>query len=96
MDREEELLKQAVKRLNVKLLGTVFGFVLGFGLFLATNILIIKGGTVVGPHLALLNQFFPGYRVSFLGSLIGFVYGFGTGFLMGALLGVVYNQIAPG
>jgi hypothetical protein len=96
VDREEELLKQAVMRLNVKLLGTVFGLVLGFGLFLATNILIIKGGPVVGPHLALLNQFFPGYRVSFLGSLIGFIYGFGTGFLMGALLGVVYNQIAPG
>jgi hypothetical protein len=96
VEREEDLINKAVMRLNVKLLGSVFGFVFGLGLFLATNILVLKGGPSVGPHLALLNEFFPGYRVTFLGSLIGFIYGFGTGFLMGAVLGVVYNQIAPG
>jgi hypothetical protein len=38
----------------------------------------------------LLQVFFPGYRVTFVGSLIGFVYafvlGFGIGWAIGALL----------
>ena len=94
MQDEEEVLRKAVARLNAKLLGTVLGLIVGFGLFLATIILVLKGGPVVGPHLALLSQFFPGYSVTFLGSFIGFFYGFVIGFLIGAALGVVYNQIA--
>jgi len=94
MAREEERLEKAVIRLNAKFLGIVLGFVLGLGLFLATNILVLKGGPVVGPHLALLSQFFPGYRVTFLGSLIGFCYAFVVGFVIGAVLGAVYNKVA--
>ncbi len=94
MEPENELLEKAVLRMNVKLLGVVVGLVLGFGLFLATNILVLKGGPVVGPHLALLRQFYPGYTVTFLGSLIGFLYAFATGFIIGAVFGAVYNQIA--
>jgi hypothetical protein len=94
MAREEERLESAVVRLNAKLLGIVLGFLLGLGLFLATNILVLKGGPVVGPHLALLSQFFPGYRVTFLGSLIGFCYAFVVGYVIGAVLGAVYNKVA--
>jgi hypothetical protein len=94
MEREDELIGRAVVRMNAKLMGLVVGLVLGFGLFLATNILVLKGGPVVGPHLALLGQFYPGYAVTFLGSLIGFLYAFATGFVIGAVFGAVYNQIA--
>lgn len=94
MAREEERLEKAVVRLNARLLGLVLGFLLGVGLFLATNILVLKGGRVVGPHLALLSQFFPGYRVTFLGSLIGFCYAFVVGYVIGAVLGAVYNKVA--
>ncbi len=93
-EREDELIGRAVVRLNVKLMGIVVGLVLGFGLFLVTNLLVLKGGRVVGPHLGLLSQFYPGYRVTFLGSLIGFVYAFATGFIVGAVFGAVYNKIA--
>ena len=94
MGADDSVINEAVIRLNAKVLGVVTGLVLGFGLFMATNYLVLKGGAVVGPHLALLGQFFPGYRVSFLGSLIGFVYAFIVGFLIGAVLGAVYNQVA--
>ncbi len=94
MNQEEQLLEQVVVRLNAKLMGIILGFLLGAGLFLATNILVLKGGAVTGPHLALLSQFFPGYRVTFLGSLIGFLYAFVTGFVIGSVLGAIYNRLA--
>jgi hypothetical protein len=94
MNREEEQLEKAVVVLNAKLLGIVFGFLLGLGLFLATNFLVLKGGENVGQHLSLLSQFFPGYRVTFLGSLVGFAYAFVAGFIIGVVLGSVYNRVA--
>ncbi|MGH9959169.1 MAG: hypothetical protein ACREBC_18910, partial [Pyrinomonadaceae bacterium] len=61
--------------------------------FVATNWLVLKGGDPVGPHLALLGQFFIGYRVTFVGSLIGFVYGFLSGFTLGYVIATLYNWI---
>jgi len=89
----EEKIFSGVLWLNAGVLGLTLGMVCGLGLFLATNWLVIKGGKPVGPHLALLSQYFIGYRVSFLGSLIGFVYGFAVGTLCGSLIGWIYNRI---
>src|SRR5260370_7080756 len=83
MKQEEEQLDKAVVLLNAKLFGIVLGILLGTGLFLATNFLVLKGGEHVGAHLGLLANFFPGYRVPFLGSIIGFCYPFLLGFLRG-------------
>jgi hypothetical protein len=63
------------------------------GIFVTTNWLVLKGGEVVGPHLGLLNQFFIGYEVTFLGSLIGFMYAFVTGFMVGYGVARIYNWI---
>ena len=79
-------------RLNAALHGVVLGVLFGLGIFLATNWLVIKGGRVVGPHLALLGQFFIGYRVTFVGSLIGFGYGFALGFVVGFTIAWLYNR----
>lgn len=94
MAGEEEALEKAVVRLNAKLMGIVVGFLAGLGLFLATMILVLKGGPNVGEHLELLSQFFPGYRVTFLGSFVGFFYAFVVGFVIGSVLGAVYNKVA--
>jgi hypothetical protein len=94
METEENQIEKAVILLNAKLLGIVLGFLSGAGLFLATNFLVLKGGRHVGMHLGLLASFFPGYRVTFLGSIIGFFYAFVVGFLVGVVLGAVYNKIA--
>lgn len=90
---EEELLKQAVQRLNGNVLGLVIGIIGGLIIFVATNWLVIKGGEVVGPHLSLLSQFFIGYSVTFVGSLIGAAYGFVTGYLGGRIIGWIYNGV---
>ena len=80
--------------LNGTVQGVVVGLIAGLGIFIATNWLIIKGGPVVGPHLALLGQFFIGYRVTFVGSLIGFAYGFVLGFCVGYGVARAYNWLA--
>jgi hypothetical protein len=86
-------LQGTLLRLNARAWGVAFGLVLGLGLFLATNILVLRGGEVVGPHLSLLGVFLPGYRVTFLGSLAGFVYLFVIGYGLGRLIGEVYNRL---
>ena len=90
----ENIILTRLVRLNAKIHGLVTGIVLGLGLFIATNWLVLKGGKSVGKHLALLGQFFIGYRVSFLGSLIGFFYGFICGFAVGYAVAWMYNWIA--
>jgi hypothetical protein len=86
-------LRRAIARLNERAWGVTLGLLLGGGLFIATNVLVIRGGAVVGPHLSLLRVYFPGYRVTFVGSLIGFVYAFVLGYALGRLIGRVYNLL---
>jgi hypothetical protein len=73
--------------------GVVAGILIGLGVFIATNWLLLKGGEIVGPHLSLLGQFFVGYSVTFIGSLIGFAYGFIVGFICGYCLAKMYNWL---
>lgn len=89
----DELVLTQLLRLNAVAAGVVVGMVAGLTVFLATNWLVIKGGSVVGPHLALLGQFFLGYEVTFGGSLVGFAYGFLGGFLAGWFIARSYNWL---
>jgi hypothetical protein len=93
VERLEDVILTRIIRLNALVQGVVTGLLGGLAIFVATNLLILKGGPVVGPHLALLGQFFIGYRVTFLGSLIGFTYGFATGFCVGYFMATVYNRM---
>lgn len=90
---ENARVDRALLRLNGRAWGIALGLLLGGGLFVATNVLVLKGGPNVGNHLQLLAVYFPGYRVTFLGSLIGFVYAFVVGYGIGRLIGVVYNRL---
>lgn len=92
-DAEEQLLKKAVLHLNGHILGFVIGVVSALLIFAATNWLVFKGGDVIGPHLGLLDQFFIGYSVTFVGSFIGAAYGFVLGYISGLIIGWVYNTV---
>jgi hypothetical protein len=92
--RLEQIVLLRVMRLNAVVHGIVAGLLIGLGIFIATNWLVVRGGEIVGPHLALLGQFFIGYQVTFVGSLIGFGYGFISGFLIGYFIAAVYNRLA--
>ncbi|HEX6065868.1 MAG TPA: hypothetical protein VFZ04_16665 [Longimicrobiales bacterium] len=94
INQNDVMLQTALRRLNARAWGIAVGLLLGFGLFMATNLLVVQGGPNMGRHLNLLSVYFPGYRVSFLGSLIGFVYAFVIGYGLGRLIGVTYNWLA--
>src|SRR6266545_6945028 len=89
----EKVVLTRLLRLNATVQGFVTGTIAGLVVFIATNWLVLKGGYVVGPHLALLGQFFIGYRVTFVGSLIGFAYGFVSGFLIGYFVARMHNWL---
>ena len=95
MTKEEPALEKIVKtrltRLNAVVSGLVTGVIFGLVIFIVTNWLLLKGGEPVGPHLALLGQFFLGYTVSFSGSIVGLLYGFVTGFIVGYAVAFLYN-----
>ena len=80
-------------RLDGVALGVATGVMSGALLFLATLILVLKGGPVVGPTLGLLAQFLPGYRVTLAGSLVGLFYGALVGFLLGWGFAVLRNVV---
>ncbi len=82
-------------RLNARAWGIALGLLCGLGLLIATNILVLEGGPVVGPHLSLLGAYLPVYRVTFAGSLLGFGYGGLIGYCAGWLIGMVYNTLVP-
>jgi hypothetical protein len=82
MKQGDETLQYAIRRLNARAWGMSVGFVLGFGLLIATNVLVIKGGPNVGQHLGLLSNYFPGYRVTFVGLRTARVEGVGRRMVM--------------
>lgn len=90
---ERQALERAVRRLNERAWGITLGLLLGTGLFVATIVLVIKGGPAVGRHLGLLANYFPGYDVTVLGSFIGFIYAFVLGYGLGRVVGSVYNRL---
>jgi len=88
-----QLLDAAVARLRAGVMATVFGLVAGTGLFLATVWLLLRGGDPVGPHLALVGQFFPGYTVSWPGAFVGFAWAALAGAVVGGAVGWIYNRM---
>jgi protoporphyrinogen oxidase len=91
VDRVEEVIETVFAKLDPLALGSAVGLVFGLGLFLATSILLLKGGFVVGPNLALLSQFFPGFTVTWKGAFVGFVQAGLGGFLLGCLAAWLRN-----
>lgn len=89
----DAMIVNSLAKLDAVALGVSLGTLLGIVIFLATILLILKGGDVVGPNLALLSQYFIGYEVTLYGSLIGFVYGLMSGFVIGFLIASLRNFI---
>jgi hypothetical protein len=91
LQKADDLIVQTFARIDAIALGASCGIVCGLGVFTATAILLIKGGSQVGPNLSLLSQYFIGYSVTWIGSLIGAAYGIITGFVIGWSLAFVRN-----
>ena len=90
---DDAVIISALAKLDSLALGIAVGLLLGLVIFLATVVLVLKGGEVVGPNLGLLSNYFIGYEVTYAGSLIGFIYGFGSGFALGWLIASLRNAV---
>ncbi len=81
-------------RLDAKAFALASGVVWGVVVFLATNLSLLRHG---GETLSKLEQVYPWYNVSFVGSIIGLVWGFVTMFVLGWVLVFLYNKFSkPG
>ena len=89
----DRVIIDAFARLDRTALGLAVGTLSGLLVFLATIVLIFKGGPVVGPNLALLGQFFYGYTVTVPGAFVGLIYGFIVGFVTGWLIALLRNSL---
>ncbi len=89
----EETITHVFERLDPVAFGLSVGIIAGLGLLLATLTLVLKDGGPVGPTLQLLNQYFPGYSVTILGSLLGLIYGFAAGFVAGWSFAFLRNTV---
>jgi protoporphyrinogen oxidase len=87
----EKILVRAFAQMDKLAFATAIGSVAGLLVFLATIWLLIKGGTVIGPNLQLLAQYFVGYTVTVKGAFIAFGYSFCWGFLFGWLFAYLRN-----
>jgi len=79
----DTVLDTAFAKLDPLALGAAVGVVSGIGLFLATVILLIRGGAVVGPNLSLLNAYFFGFAPTWTGAVLGLVEAGMAGFVLG-------------
>jgi len=87
----EKLVEAAFARLDPVALGASFGFVAGLLLFLATAILLVQGGVMVGKTLSLLSYYFWGYSVTWRGALRGCMQAGIGGFALGYVVGTLRN-----
>lgn len=93
--QEERLLRKALARASEQGWGLALGTLCGLGLFVATVVLVAKGGPNPGAHLGMLHVYFPGYAVTYGGSVIGFVYAFVGGYAVGRSIATLYNRLLP-
>jgi hypothetical protein len=91
--REQRALEETLVRLNEHAWGIAFGLLGGLAIFVATAILLLRGGQTVGPHLALLGVYLRGYEVTWTGAVIGLLYGLVLGYASGWVIGVLYNRL---
>jgi len=93
-DRREMIVTWAFARLDGRAFAAASATIAAAFLLLLTLALVIKGappGIPVGPHLAKLAVFFPGYTVSVPGAFIGALYAALVGGALGWVLAIVWN-----
>jgi hypothetical protein len=93
-DHRDTIIMWALAKLDVVAFVIASAAICGAGLLALTLFLVIKGAPPdipVGPHLAQLAVFFPGYSVTPLGALIGGAYAGVVGGIAGFLLAIFWN-----
>ncbi|HUH11520.1 MAG TPA: hypothetical protein VMK65_00365, partial [Longimicrobiales bacterium] len=88
-----EVLRRAFARYDAVALGGAVGLLAGVGLFLGTAVLLLVGNEPVGPNLALLGNYLPGFTVTWGGAVLGLIEAGAAGFSVGYLLAQLINAV---
>ncbi len=92
--RRRIILAWAFARIDVRAFATANAAACALMLFSLTVAIVWKGappGIPVGPHLAQLAAYFPGYSVSVIGALAGAAYAGVVGGVCGLVLAALWN-----
>ena len=90
---DDKTIEVLFAKLDPVALGIAVAVVGSLGLMLATSILLLNGGEPVGPNLALLANYLPGYEVTWNGVAIGGLEAATIGFGLGYLMAWLRNQM---
>jgi hypothetical protein len=88
-----EVIRSTFARYDPVALGVAIATVASGGLFLATAILLLRGGERVGATLSLLGNYLIGYTVTWPGALIGLVESWLGAFAFGWVLAMLINRV---
>lgn len=92
--QDKAVLASVFAKMDNIAMAVAIGIIFAIGLFLATVILLLQTvpeGYPVGPHLNVLQDYLPGYDVSWGGSILGVIYGFIIGAVVGFLVAIIWN-----
>jgi protoporphyrinogen oxidase len=92
MTQSEAKLLRSLVRLNTAVMAGIGGVLAAVALWLATAVLLLRGGENVGQHLSLLSIFLPGYEISWNGAMVGALWGGVVGATSGAVLYWSYSR----
>lgn len=90
---EERVIEAAFAKIDPVALGLAIGVVGGCGLFVASAILLLRGGPVIGPNLSLLGSYLFGFQVTWAGAVIGSFEGVLAGFVVGGTAAALRNWV---
>lgn len=91
---DKAILLAAFGKIDVVALAVALGCAGACIVFLAALALLVKGappGVAVGPHLALLGAWLPGFSVTLTGAVLGALYGAILGVVAGGLIAAIWN-----
>ncbi|NOS77585.1 MAG: NAD(P)/FAD-dependent oxidoreductase [Nitrospira sp.] len=83
-ETEDVLIESAFAKIDPVALGVAVGVVSGLGIFVASAVLLLRGGPAPGPTLSLLGNYLSGFEVTWGGAVIGLI----EGGLLGCAVGV--------
>ena len=90
---KETVISTVVSRVDAVALGAALGLTITLLVFLATAILLLKGGETVGQNLILLKQYLPFYTLTWLGAAMGSAQAGIAAFVVGYISATLRNLL---
>jgi hypothetical protein len=95
-EAEDAVIEVAFAKIDPLALGIAVGVVSGLGIFMASIVLLLRGGPAAGPTLSLLGNYLFGFDVTWGGAVIGLFEGGLLGFVVGVLAAGLRNWTLTG